>query len=164
MLRAIVRFLFALPEWLRPPAIGAAILFGIVGVRIVFALPFGIVKSAADVNAGLVALFGATAAGAVGGFAYSFIGRPLRRVPVVGRYLAGIVCVGAYLAPLLLWGDKLFGGKPEFDFHDTSDVVICLVITVFFGVVMGQSWFRPPVSAALTDDDSRGASQRRSEN
>lgn len=143
MLRAIVRFFLGLPEWMRPPAIGATLLFSIVAVRILFALLFVTWRGAADLISALVVLLAATGAGAAGGLAYSLVGRPLRRIPRVGRYLAGIVCVGAYMAPLLLWGDKIFGGDPPINFHQMSDVVMCLAIIVLFGIVIGQSWFRP---------------------
>ena len=92
-----------LPEWARPAALGAALLFGIVAVRIVIPLLFTLLFGPRRLVGALQLLgvpFMAALGGAAGGFGYSFLGRPLRSIPVAGPYLAGVVTASAYMAAL----------------------------------------------------------------
>lgn len=130
-----------LPRWLQPAITGAVILFVVVLVYTVLALPRILLFNSVDLRQWLVVLVSAMGAGAVGGFAYSFVGKPLLRVPVVGRYLAGIVCTAASLTPLLLFSDRLFGGDKLLTFSKASDVVIWACCVLLFGIVMGLRWF-----------------------
>ena len=66
------------------------------------------------------------------------LGRPLRSVPVAGPYLAGVVTVCAYTAALEWVAERL--GSPMIT--ATSDLVIFLGVSVFFGLGMGRMWFR----------------------
>jgi transcriptional regulator with XRE-family HTH domain len=135
-----------LPEWARPAAGGAIILFAFVAARDIFALPFLILRGA-PVGQWLPMVlvpFAAALGGAAGGFGYSFLGKPLRPIRVVGRYIAGVVTVTAYMIALgvLFW---LIGAPIV---TSESDAVIFVGVTIFFGLVVGKSWFKP-------DDDLR---------
>jgi len=135
-----------LPEWARPAALGAALLFGIVAVRIVIPLLFILVLGPHRLIGALQLLgvpFMASLGGAAGGFGYSFLGRPLRSVPVAGPYLAGVVTVCAYMAALEWVFERL--AVPMIT--ATSDLVIFLGGSVFFGLVMGRMWFRADETA-----------------
>jgi hypothetical protein len=139
-----------LPGWLRPAVAGALILFLAVVVRLVFALPRIIAGEVGDLQRLPTVFVAAMGAGAAGGFAYSFVGKPLLRVPLVGRYLTGIVCIAGYLTPLLLWGDRIFGGGNMLSFSKASDVVVWAFCVLLFGIVMGRTWFDSPGSAKST--------------
>ena len=128
------------PSWLRPALIGALLLFAIVAVRMVFALP-RLLSHPAEITPLLLALGAASAAGAAGGLAYSLLGAPLRGLRVVGPYLAGVVTVIAYMGALALAAPYAFG-EPLIEHR--SDVGPFLVISILFGLVMGHSWFRGP--------------------
>jgi len=47
-------------------------------------------------------LLAATSAGAIGGFGYTLLGAPSRRIPIIGPYVAGVISVGAYMLALLV--------------------------------------------------------------
>jgi len=148
LIRRISKRIAALPNWLQPAAVGAVLLFGAVAPGMLAAVPFlFLFRVDFTISAYLVlaseSALAAVSSGAIGGLAYSLIGRPLRRVPVVGRYLAGIVCVAAYLAPLMLCAGRLWGDDAEVDFHETSQVVIWLGVVLIYGVIMGHTWFKP---------------------
>src|SRR6185437_4077053 len=135
-----------LPEWARPAALGAALLFGIVAVRIVIPLLFTLLFGPRRLVGALQLLgvpFMAALGGAAGGFGYSFLVRPLRSIPVAGPYLAGVVTASAYMAALEWVFEKL--GSPIIT--ATSDLVIFVGATVFFGLVMGRMWFRTDETA-----------------
>lgn len=138
MIARLIEFTESLPEWLRPAVWGAAALFAIVGIRMAFLLPLLLGQPAklAEFALGLLA---ATGAGAVGGLAWSLLGRPLRTVPLVGPYLAGVVCIGGYVGALLvaapyISSQRLISGR--------ADLVIYVAVTIFFGAVFGHSAFR----------------------
>lgn len=127
------------PEWMRPALYGAALLAAMTALRVVFLL-FGVFRHPKLLLLAVGAMALAALGGAAGGLVYSFIGRPARRVPVVGPYLAGIVAVAGYMASILgliALGDgssPVKGGAMVFGFG---------VITILFGLVVGHSMFRP---------------------
>ena len=138
MLTRLILFSQRLPAWLRPAFFGAAILFLIVGARMLFAIPM-IVKQhkALEFALGLLA---ATAAGAVGGFGYTFLGAPSRRIPVFGPYIAGVISVGAYMVALLIAIPVISPSEPLVT--DGPSAIIFVVVTVFFGLIFGHAAFR----------------------
>ena len=135
-----------LPSWLQPALAGAFMLFVMVGGRMLFALPvllFFMIRdgfSALFLTVGV--LLGAMAAGAIGGLAYSAIGRHLLRFGRLGAYAAGTVCVGAYLLPLLFAFDKV-EGRNRMDLSDPATWIIAGVASVVFGTVLGHTLFLP---------------------
>jgi hypothetical protein len=87
----------------------------------------------------LLALVMATAAGAMGGLAYSAVRAPFRRLGAAGDYLTGVVVVLTYMLSLAAVAPIAFG---ETMIEQRSDLVIFAVISVIFGLVMGRTWFR----------------------
>lgn len=127
-----------LPAWLRPAAIGAVALMAIVLFRAVFAIP-RIIQSPGFAGELLLAILAAGGAGAAGGLAYSATRPTLRRLGRPGDYLTGIVCVTAYMGALLIAAPYAFGESLA---NSTVEVVIFLICSVFFGLVVGHSWFK----------------------
>jgi hypothetical protein len=119
--------------------LGACLIFGIVAIRMLFAFPvvFGSWRST-GIALGVLAV--ATTAGALGGVAYGVLGYRARRVPRIGPYLAGIVVVFAYVLPLLF----AFSFEVPELVRTVHGWVITLVVSLFFGVIVGHSWFREP--------------------
>jgi hypothetical protein len=89
----------------------------------------------------LGALAAASVAGAGGGLIYYFVGRPTRRVPVVGPYLAGVVVVAGYMGCIVTI--MAIGGAKDVMIGSSADAIIFGAITVFFGLIVGHMWFRP---------------------
>jgi len=137
MLMHIFRFAQRLPSWLRPAFYGACALFVIVGLRMLFVLPMIVSHGkGGEFALGLVV---ATAAGAAGGFGYSLLGAPARRIPYVGPYVAGLVTIGSYMGALLVAAPYI---SDDPLIHDKADVVIFACVTAFFGLLAGHWWFR----------------------
>lgn len=132
------------PAWGRPAAAGAAILGAIVSLRLLFALPSAWSEPARLVEA-LIALVAAMGAGAAGGFAYSLTRPALRRLGRPGDYLTGIVCVFAYMGALAVVAPVAFG-EPMIE--DRPGLVIFAGLSVFFGLIVGHTWFRPDPPSA----------------
>jgi hypothetical protein len=126
------------PAWARPALLGALLLGAFVSLRIVFALPM-LFRTPGRLGGLLVAVAAAAAAGAAGGFAYSLTRPTLRKLGLVGAYLTGIVCVFAYMGALLIAAPVAFG-EPLVE--GGGDLGAFAVISLFFGLVMGHSWFR----------------------
>jgi hypothetical protein len=126
-----------LPAWARPAAWGALLLGALTAVRVILFAP-GAVQHPARFLTALGALAAASVAGALGGVAYYFFGRPLRRVRVLGPYLAGIVSVFGYLAAIAavaaLVGSPLVGSGTEAAFFAAYGA--------FIGLVVGHALFR----------------------
>ena len=138
MLKAVILFAQRLPPWLRPAYLGSVALFFIVGLRMLFVVPWIIRQHRlAEFALGLAA---ATGAGAAGGFGYTFVGAPARRIPYVGPYVAGVITIGAYMLALLVAAP--FISKNEPIVSNQSDAIIFVCVTVFFGLVAGYFWFR----------------------
>ena len=135
-----------LPEWARPAAGGAIVLFAIVAARVAFALPAVILSGGITGKwlSGVLVPFVAALGGAAGGFGYSFLGKPLRPIRVAGPYLAGVVTVAAYMTALAIIFSVM--GAPMVT--SESDLVIFAVVTIFFGLVLGRSWFKPDDAGA----------------
>ena len=138
MLKTLILFAQRLPPWLRPAYFGAVALFFIVGVRMLFAIP--LIVRQHKLGEFALGLAAATAAGAVGGFGYTFLGAPARRIPYVGPYVAGLVTIGAYMLALLVAAP--FISKDEPLVSDKSDAIVFACVTVFFGLLAGYFWFR----------------------
>jgi hypothetical protein len=138
MLERLVTFAERIPSWLRPAFFGAVALFAIVAFRMLFALP-GIVQDPARITEFASVLLAATGAGAMGGFGYTLLGAPSRRIPVVGPYVAGVVSVGAYMLALLLVAPYI-SNEPLVE--DRAGAIIFAVVTIFFGLLFGHAAFR----------------------
>lgn len=146
MWRWLTGWIHDLPDWLKPAAIGALVLaLGAVS-RVVFFLP----RQFAQPNA-ILAAFGAVvlsaAGGALAGFAYSLVGSRLRDVPIFGPYLAGIFTVAAYTLAMfaIFWfafPDMPPSDRDTFDLRNQESLVIWGGVTVFYGLLVGQFWFR----------------------
>jgi len=129
------------PEWMRPALYGAALLAAMTSLRVVF-LVFGAFRHPKLLLWAVGAMALAALGGAAGGLVYSFIGRPARRVPVVGPYLAGIVAVAGYMASILGL-IALAGGSSGMKFDRDAMVFAFGITTILFGLVVGHSMFRP---------------------
>ena len=133
----------ARPEWLRPALWGAAVLAAMTSLRVLILLPAAVRQPRLLLTA-LGALAVASAAGAFGGLVYALLGRPLRRVPVVGPYLAGMVAVAGYMVAILL---VVAIGDRDASRDLRSDALFLLVISALLGAFIGHRWFRAPAPA-----------------
>ncbi len=137
---AVTGWIDARPEWMRPALHGAGILAAMTSVRALFAL-LGAAREPRLALMALGAVVLAAVAGAGGGLVYAFVGRPARRVPVVGPYLAGVIAVAGYLACAA--GLMALGGQAP----GTGDLGATLFsygfVSLLFGLVVGHTWFRP---------------------
>jgi hypothetical protein len=97
----------------------------------------------ADIGKGVIVIALAMLGGALGGLAYSVIGRPLRRRGAAGRYLAGVVTLAPYMFVLGYIID-FTKGVSLFRRPSTENVIVSVVMSIFFGSVMGRSWFGNP--------------------
>jgi hypothetical protein len=131
-----------LPTWLRPAFFGAVILVVIVSLRAVIRLPL-ILKQPEQLGELVLVLLGAAAAGALGGFGYTLLGAPARRIPVVGAYVAGVVTITAYMLGCLLLFTFIIPDEPLIE--NSTDIIIFAVVTLFFGLLAGHFWFRDEV-------------------
>jgi len=138
MLERFFTFAERVPSWLRPAFFGAAALFSVVVFRMLFALP-GIVQDPAKITEFASVLLAATGAGAMGGFGYTLLGAPSRRIPIVGPYVAGVVSVGAYMLALLFVAPYI---SREPLVEDRAGAIIFAVVTLFFGLLFGHAAFR----------------------
>lgn len=141
-LNAFGAWVDARPEWLRPALWGAAILAAMTSIRVLIMLP----SAAREPRLLLVlaALGAAAAAGAFGGLVYALLGRPLRRVPVVGPYLAGAVAVAGYMVAGLV----ILSLRDEPGTRDVgADATVVLVVSLLVGAFIGHRWLRPPAAS-----------------
>jgi hypothetical protein len=127
----------SIPSWARPAAIGAIVLGAMTMVRVLFALPL-LMSHPEKVGEALVAVLAAAGAGAAGGAVYSLTRPTLRKLGRPGDYLTGIVCVYAYMGALALAAPDAFG---ETLINDGTDLVALAIISAFFGLFVGHSWF-----------------------
>lgn len=153
-----------LPDWLQPAAWGAVILFALTAVRVVFILPrnllFHGLHGSAVAKAALMPFIVAVG-GATGGFGYTLLGKPLRRVPVVGAYLAGIVTAYACLLPLW-WILSVLDPKSAGDSADAGVMIGSMVVAgVILGLIVGHTWFAADDTDRAHDAarKARGAAQ-----
>ena len=127
-----------IPPWARPPVFGAAVLALMTSVRVLFTLP-RLYASPDKMGEALIAIVAAAGAGALGGLAYSVARPSLKRLGRPGDYLTGIVCVLAYLGAIVAVAPIAFG-KPIVEAR--SDAVVFVIVAVFFGLVVGHTWFK----------------------
>lgn len=132
------------PPIARPAAVGAALLATLVLLRVVFSLP-RLVREPSELAGAVLALVSAAAAGAIGGFAYSLTRPTFKRLGRPGDYLTGIVCVFAYMGSLAFVAPFAFG---EPIVEDRAGWVIMAIVSVFFGLVIGHTWFRSEPEAS----------------
>ncbi|HEU0053073.1 MAG TPA: helix-turn-helix transcriptional regulator [Longimicrobium sp.] len=136
-----------LPAWARPAAHGAALAGGITLARA--ALLLLLAPSARRAGEALLVVAGAAALGSVGGFAYSAVHAPLRRLGRAGPYLTGIVVLLAYslafgVADLLLSKERMVDGAAGW-----AGLVIA---SILLGLPAGHYWFRETASPATRGD------------
>ena len=124
--------------YLWPPLFGATVLVGIVGFRMLANLSS--IERNPLLRAQLPSVFGAVAgAGCAAGLAYVVLGRPARRLPVVGPYVTGVVTIAAYMGAFVVVA-PFISSEPLL--KTRSDAVSFAVITLFVGLLAGRSWFR----------------------
>jgi hypothetical protein len=140
-----VSWIEARPEWMRPAFYGAAILAAMTSLRAVFVL-LGAVRQPRLALMALGAVALAAVAGAGGGLVYALVGRPARRVPVVGPYLAGTIAVAGYLGCVLSLM-ALTGA----DDTGVDDLWVFAFAAVLFGVFVGHKWLRPANASGDVD-------------
>lgn len=128
------------PEWMRPAFYGAAILAAMTSIRAAFIL-LGAVRQPRLVLLALGAVAVAALAGAGGGLVYAFVGRPVRRVPVVGPYVAGIITVAGYMGSILTL--MALTGADRTDGRISASLFAFGIVSILFGLVVGHQWFRP---------------------
>lgn len=139
--------------YLWPPLFGAAALVVIVGLRMLANLS-SITRNPA-MRAQVPRVLGAVAgAGCAAGVAYVVLGRPARRLPVVGPYVTGVITIAAYMGAFVVVA-PFISSEPLIE--SRSDVIIYAVITVFFGLLAGHSWFRDKGAAPDIDVKRTGA-------
>jgi transcriptional regulator with XRE-family HTH domain len=128
-----------LPRWLQPAAMGGVAVFAMTAVRFM-AVGIGVAFGGRFPGFGgmIPALLAATAAGASGGLVFSAVRPAFRRLGRPGDYLTGIACVLAYMASLALAAPIAFG---ETLVDDRTGWTAMLVVSVFFGIFIGHTWF-----------------------
>ncbi len=150
----VAEWISARPEWLRPPLIGATMLFTVVGLKMLLALPvlaYFIWRDGPRTAVILVVvLVAVAAAGACGGLAYSLIGVHLRRLGRPGAYAAGIACVAGYMLPLLLAMPYMDTRPDSFSLRDRFGQFSALCAVVVFGLVFGHTAFARKVTGSST--------------
>jgi hypothetical protein len=124
-------------HYLGPPLLGGIALFAIVGVRLLAKLP-SLVRNPALRIPSLAILAAACGAGRLAGVAYVVLGRPARRLRVVGPYLAGVITIAAYMGALVV--ASLFSSDPLV--KNNSDLFLYVGIAVCVGIFAGHRWFQ----------------------
>jgi hypothetical protein len=137
----VLNAIFALPDWLQPPAFGALGIGAIVAVRVLLAAVTGGMR----IDLALAALGLGMAGGAAGGLVFSATRPIFNKLGTVGDYLTGIVATAAYMGSFLVMFSLLPGGKPIIE--DQRDAVIYAIVTLGFGLFMGHLWHRNRVSS-----------------
>jgi hypothetical protein len=141
----------SLPEFWRPVVYGAGFVVLWMGMRgAIFFVPIALVyvfvtsqTPVADISKGVIVVALAMLGGALSGLTYSVIGRPLRRRGAFGRYLAGMVTLAPYMF-LLGYILDFTKGQTLFRRPSRENVIISVLMALFFGIVMGRSWFANP--------------------
>jgi hypothetical protein len=138
-----------LPEFVRPIVYGALLVVFLMSLRgallVVPTVVLYVLTTShtplADLTLGASIVGLAVVGGAFAGLSYSSLGRPLRRLGRLGRYLAGITTIAPYVL-VLLFTIHVADHKPLFAPFVEEDWVIFACMSVFFGIVIGASWFR----------------------
>ena len=137
-----------LPEWVRPVCYGPLLVLlwmGLKGALVLVPIAVLIVlfsssDPGSELASGALVVGVALAASAAGGLAYSFLGRPLRRVPVLGRFLAGTVIVFPYLVPMW-YVIRHLEGEPFVLLLAPVEWLLITGLSILFGFVLGASLF-----------------------
>lgn len=138
-----------LPEFVRPIVYGALIVLFAMSLRgALFVVPIAVIyvlatshTPLADLTLGVSVAVLAVVGGAFAGLSYSALGRHVRRLGRLGRYLAGITTIAPYILVLLLT-IRVADHKALYAPFVEEDWVIFASMSVFFGIVIGASWFR----------------------
>jgi hypothetical protein len=138
-----------LPEFWQPIAGGASVIAIFMAARgAVFLLPIAVIYVFLTSSTPLADLTNLAAfllivifAGALSGLMYSLIGRPLRRLGLVGYYLSAIVSVAPYLVVLVNLG--LDSRTPGL-FHraDSWDYGFAAIGSIVVGSVFGHAFYK----------------------
>ena len=138
-----------LPVWAQPIAYGPLLLALMMAMRgALIGLPIIVIvvlfrssqpwTELARIVALLAFAFGGSA---LGGALYSFIGRWLKQVPVVGAYLTGMLVVGGYALcffPIV----RLAEGRSLVAPPDGAEWFSYAFCTILFGIILGHMLFR----------------------
>lgn len=136
------------PAWLRPPIYGALIVVFLMGARgAAFTLPLLVVAvlfiskhPARDLALGAALVGAAIVGGGLAGLAYSVAGRWVRPIPTIGPYAAGVLTVAPYMAVITLIV-RVSDARPLVSPIQTAEVIAFGIMSVLFGVALGQALF-----------------------
>lgn len=139
-----------LPDTVRPAVFGALFIVMFMMMRGAWLVaPIAIVyvlatspTPGADLARGTDVVLLAMFAGGLSGLAYGLLGRHLQKAFPGGHYLTGIVTVAPYMF-LLPFVSRLIDRERFWSALTTEDLVIASLMTLIFGLGMGQSWFGP---------------------
>lgn len=143
----------ALPPSIRPAAHGALLIvlfmlmrgawlivpIAIVAVFFTSSTPF------ATLGRGATLVLLALGGGALSGLAYGLVGRHVQHAFRGARYLTGIVTIAPYMF-VLVYIIRLADNKPVLAPWTRDDLIVMVAMTLFFGIVMGATWFSPDKS------------------
>jgi hypothetical protein len=140
-----------LPPTIRPAAVGVALLLGVILARGAVVIgPLAIVAVFAtshtpwsDLGRGAGVLGLAMLGAALSGFAYGLVGRRLQHAFSAGRYLTGIVTIAPYMAAID-GAARLINRTPFWSPLSLADAAVIVGMTLLYGPMIGQFWFRPP--------------------
>ena len=138
-----------MPEFVRPIVYGAFLVLFAMSLRgALFVVPIVVIyvlatshTPFADLMLGATVFGLAVVGGAFAGLSYSALGRHVRRLGRLGRYLAGITTIAPYML-VLLFIIRVADHKTLYAPLVEEDWVIFAFMSVFFGIVIGASWFR----------------------
>jgi hypothetical protein len=138
----IFDWVLTLPQALQPAMFSALILFVLTAARMVVVIPMLRLTTGTPKD-GWLPYFTlpvlAAAAGALGGFVYTFIGKPLRSIPRIGPYMAGIVTVMGYYGAIV----ALVRATGATDITDPALLVIFGFFATGIGIALGHTIFKP---------------------
>ncbi len=136
----IAGLIMGVPRGLRPAAVGAVLIGGIVGVRSLFALPLllGSGNWQTVLSQLVVTLAAAAGAGASGGLLYSLTRPAAQLLGPAADYVSGVASVAGYLAGMVMLGPYAFG-EEIFPIDDPSDVWTLVGLSLLFGLIVGHA-------------------------
>lgn len=121
--------------FLRPPLVGVALLCLYVAIRVLaFAAGGSRARDAGEVDSAFIL---AALSGASCGLVYSLLGRPLRKLGVVGNYVAGIVTVFPYFVFLFCLGPDR---SERADLREPLCLFAALAASTVVGVFLGREF------------------------
>jgi uncharacterized membrane protein HdeD (DUF308 family) len=115
---------------------GASIILPIIVVYVRATSPDPWASLMTGVGIAVLAMIG----GALSGFAYSLVGRHLRKAIPGGYYLTGIVTLAPYMF-VLSYIVRLSDGVSLWHRPRGGEVAISGVLTLAFGIALGRAWF-----------------------